>query len=127
VFEYTYLLFWNSFWTLAPVIGIGLFDRIVGMCITTLSLFVLGCLPCSLFQDADVLMNFPELYRHGREGKWFGLKWFTIYMFDGVMQVRCLRQPKLFKLMNMVLVCCNLLPYILQLYFCFCEAGRMGC
>jgi len=31
VFEYTYLLFWNSFWTLAPVIGIGLFDRIVGM------------------------------------------------------------------------------------------------
>lgn len=30
VFEYTYLLFWNSFWTIAPVIGIGLFDRIVG-------------------------------------------------------------------------------------------------
>lgn len=31
VFEYTYLLFWNSFWTIAPVIGIGLFDRLVGM------------------------------------------------------------------------------------------------
>lgn len=31
VFEYTYLLFWNSFWTIAPVIGIGLFDRVVGM------------------------------------------------------------------------------------------------
>lgn len=30
VFEYTYLLFWNSFWTLAPVIGIGLFDRVIG-------------------------------------------------------------------------------------------------
>ncbi len=30
VFEYTYLLFWNSFWTLCPVIAIGLFDRIVG-------------------------------------------------------------------------------------------------
>jgi len=30
VFEYTYLLFWNSFWTLAPVIGIGLFDRVTG-------------------------------------------------------------------------------------------------
>ena len=30
-FEYTYLLFWNSFWTIAPVLGIGLFDRIVGM------------------------------------------------------------------------------------------------
>lgn len=31
VFEFTYLLFWNSFWTLCPVIAIGLFDRIVGM------------------------------------------------------------------------------------------------
>jgi phospholipid-translocating ATPase len=30
VFEYTYLLFWNSFWTLCPVIAIGLFDRIAG-------------------------------------------------------------------------------------------------
>jgi hypothetical protein len=30
VFEYTYLLFWNSFWTIAPVIGIGLFDRFAG-------------------------------------------------------------------------------------------------
>jgi hypothetical protein len=30
VFDYTYLIFWNSFWTIAPVIGIGLFDRIVG-------------------------------------------------------------------------------------------------
>ena len=38
--------------------------------------------------DADVLMDLPELYRYGREGKWFGLKWFTVYMFDGVMQVR---------------------------------------
>lgn len=65
VFEYTYLLFWNSFWTLVPVIAIGLFDRIV---------------------DADILMNMPELYRYGREGKWFGLRSFTIYMFDGVMQ-----------------------------------------
>jgi hypothetical protein len=32
VFEYTYLLWWNAFWTLAPVIAIGLFDRIVGAC-----------------------------------------------------------------------------------------------
>ncbi len=30
VFDYTYLLFWNSFWTIAPVIAIGLFDRLVG-------------------------------------------------------------------------------------------------
>ncbi|KAF9469392.1 hypothetical protein BDZ94DRAFT_1244343 [Collybia nuda] len=65
VFEYTYLLFWNSFWTIAPVIGIGLFDRIV---------------------DDHVLMDLPELYRYGREGKWFGMKWFVIYMLDGVVQ-----------------------------------------
>ena len=32
VFEYTFILWWNSFWTIAPVIAIGLFDRIVGMC-----------------------------------------------------------------------------------------------
>jgi hypothetical protein len=31
VFEYTFLLWWNSFWTVAPAIAIGLFDRIVGM------------------------------------------------------------------------------------------------
>ncbi|KAH7889506.1 hypothetical protein F5I97DRAFT_1844721 [Phlebopus sp. FC_14] len=64
-FEYTYLLFWNSFWTLAPVLGIGLFDRIV---------------------DADVLMAFPELYRYGRERTWFTMKSFLIYMFDGIVQ-----------------------------------------
>jgi hypothetical protein len=29
-FEYTYLLWWNSFWTIAPVIAIGVFDRLVG-------------------------------------------------------------------------------------------------
>ncbi|KAG8689121.1 hypothetical protein FRC08_011082, partial [Ceratobasidium sp. 394] len=27
VFEYTYLLFWNVFWSIAPVIAIGIFDR----------------------------------------------------------------------------------------------------
>lgn len=31
VFEYTYLLFWNVFWSLAPVIAIGIFDRNIGM------------------------------------------------------------------------------------------------
>ena len=30
VFEYTYLLFWNVFWSLAPVIAIGIFDRVIG-------------------------------------------------------------------------------------------------
>ncbi|KAF6763732.1 phospholipid-translocating ATPase [Ephemerocybe angulata] len=65
VFEYTYLLFWNSFWTLAPVIAIGLFDR--------------------LADDHD-LMEFPELYRYGRQGRWFGMKLFSVFMFDGVFQ-----------------------------------------
>jgi len=65
VIEYTYLLFWNSFWTIAPVIAIGIFDRIV---------------------DADALMALPELYNFGRKGHWFGLKWFTIYMLDAVVQ-----------------------------------------
>ncbi|TFK89441.1 phospholipid-translocating P-type ATPase [Polyporus arcularius HHB13444] len=65
VFEYTYLLFWNTFWTIAPVIGIGLFDRIV---------------------DDHVLMAMPELYRHSKNHEYFGTKLFLIYMFDGVVQ-----------------------------------------
>ncbi|KAG2019851.1 phospholipid-translocating ATPase [Coprinopsis cinerea AmutBmut pab1-1] len=65
VLEYTYLLFWNSFWTIAPVIAIGLFDRLA---------------------DDDLLMQFPELYRFGREGRWFGFGLFTVFMLDGVMQ-----------------------------------------
>ncbi|KII88208.1 hypothetical protein PLICRDRAFT_175835 [Plicaturopsis crispa FD-325 SS-3] len=64
-FDYTYLLFWNSFWTIAPVIAMGLFDRMV---------------------DADVLMAMPELYHFGREGQWFGLRPFCVYMLDGVYQ-----------------------------------------
>ena len=31
VLEYTYLLFWNVFWTLCPVIAIGVFDRFIGV------------------------------------------------------------------------------------------------
>lgn len=34
VFEYTYLILWNVFWTLCPVIAIGVFDRFIGMLIT---------------------------------------------------------------------------------------------
>ncbi|KAJ4486160.1 phospholipid-translocating ATPase [Lentinula aciculospora] len=64
-FEYTYLLFWNSFWTIAPVIAIGIFDRIA---------------------DSHILMALPELYRFGREGSWFSMKWFVLYMLDGVFQ-----------------------------------------
>ncbi|RDB22221.1 putative phospholipid-transporting ATPase C24B11.12c [Hypsizygus marmoreus] len=65
VFDYIYILFWNSIWTIAPVIGIGLFDR---------------------FLDSHVLMDVPELYHYGRRGTWFGLKSFFIYMFDGLFQ-----------------------------------------
>ncbi|KAF8582656.1 phospholipid-translocating P-type ATPase [Ramaria rubella] len=65
VFEYTYLLFWNVFWTLCPVIAIGIFDR---------------------FIDADVLMAIPELYQYGRKGKWYGTRLFSIYMLDGIYQ-----------------------------------------
>ncbi|KAH9832873.1 phospholipid-translocating P-type ATPase [Rhodofomes roseus] len=65
VFEYTYLLWWNSFFTLAPVIAIGLFDRHV---------------------DDHALMALPELYDHSRKGEYFGLRLFAIYMFDGLVQ-----------------------------------------
>jgi phospholipid-translocating ATPase len=47
------------------VIGIGLFDR---------------------FANDYVLMDVPELYWHGREGKWFGMRSFIVYMLDGVFQ-----------------------------------------
>ncbi len=32
-------------------------------------------------------MALPELYRYGREGKWFNLRRFTYYMFQGLLQV----------------------------------------
>ncbi|KAF5390550.1 hypothetical protein D9757_002774 [Collybiopsis confluens] len=63
--DYTYVLFWNSLWTIAPVIGIGLFDRVV---------------------DSDVLMDLPELYHYGREKYWFAWKDFFIFIFDGIYQ-----------------------------------------
>lgn len=84
VYEYTYLLFWNVFWTLGascslplaqhaltpplhpvPVIFIGIFDRHVG---------------------ERVLMAIPELYERGRRGKLFGIVRFSIYMLDGIYQ-----------------------------------------
>jgi phospholipid-translocating ATPase len=37
--------------------------------------------------DDHVLMALPELYRYGREGKWFGNKLFTVFMLEGVVQV----------------------------------------
>ncbi|KAG5643212.1 hypothetical protein DXG03_001330 [Asterophora parasitica] len=65
VFDYIYILFWNSIWTIAPVIGIGLFDR---------------------FLDSHILMQVPELYHYGRRGTWFGLRSFFVYLFDGLYQ-----------------------------------------
>ncbi|KAF5331003.1 hypothetical protein D9619_005242 [Psilocybe cf. subviscida] len=64
-FDYIYILFWNSLWTIAPVVGIGLFDR---------------------FLDSHVLMEVPELYRYGREGTWYNLRSFCIYVMDGIYQ-----------------------------------------
>ncbi|KAH8099600.1 phospholipid-translocating P-type ATPase [Cristinia sonorae] len=65
VFEYTYVLFWNSFWTIAPVVVMGLFDRTV---------------------DDHVLMALPELYAHARKGEYFGVRLFLVYMLDGIYQ-----------------------------------------
>lgn len=65
VLSYTYLLFWNVFWTLTPVLAIGLFDRNV---------------------DADILMAFPELYKLSKKGSYFGLGIFWYYMLEGVFE-----------------------------------------
>ncbi|CAD6950889.1 unnamed protein product [Tilletia controversa] len=63
--DYIYLLLWNAFFTVAAVIAIGIFDRDV---------------------SDRVLMEVPELYRRGREGKYFGMWPFFIYMVDGAYQ-----------------------------------------
>lgn len=39
-------------------------------------------------------MALPELYSRGREGKWFGLGLFSIYMIDAVYQVIANFSPK---------------------------------
>ncbi|KAJ7638744.1 phospholipid-translocating ATPase [Roridomyces roridus] len=65
LFAYVYVLFWNSLWTLLPVVALGVFDR---------------------FLDAEVLMAVPQLYHFGREGNWFNFRSFTVYMLDGVYQ-----------------------------------------
>ncbi|KAJ7068197.1 phospholipid-translocating ATPase [Mycena amicta] len=65
VFAYVYVLFWNSLWTILPVVAIGVFDR---------------------FLDSDALMAVPELYRFGREAHWFNLRSFFVYVLDGLYQ-----------------------------------------
>ena len=32
-------------------------------------------------------MDLPELYHYGREGTWFHIWWFILYMVDGIYQV----------------------------------------
>lgn len=67
VYQYTLLLFWNVFWTLVPVCFMGVFDRNL---------------------PYNVIMQVPEVYRFGIENRWFGLRRFCIYMFDGIYAVR---------------------------------------
>ena len=83
VFEYTYLLFWNVFWSLAPVIAIGLFDRVIGMFVLQLCANSHSSFPL----DDDILMILPELYKYGREGRYFGIKLFSYFMLEGIFQV----------------------------------------
>ena len=85
MFEYTYLLFWNSFWTIAPVVVMGIFDRPVGKCTSTPFLRITTLTRISL--DDHVLMALPELYRHSRQGEYFNMRLFLIYMLDGFYQV----------------------------------------
>lgn len=77
------MIFWNSFWTLCPVIAIGLFDRIVGTCTAMLTRDA----GTYRLVDDHILMALPQLYRYGREGKWFGVKLFTVFMLEGIVQV----------------------------------------
>jgi phospholipid-translocating ATPase len=64
-FAYQYLLFWNVFWTLLPVLGIGVFDKDL---------------------EPRTLMAIPDVYRFGRLGLWFGMPRFIWYMFEGIVQ-----------------------------------------
>ncbi|PWN29959.1 phospholipid-translocating P-type ATPase [Jaminaea rosea] len=63
--DYVYILLWNAFWTVAAVIGAGIFDRPI---------------------SDRILMEVPELYRRSRENRYFGLTPFGWCMIDGVYQ-----------------------------------------
>jgi Phospholipid-translocating P-type ATPase C-terminal len=88
--DYIYVLLWNSVWTIAPVIGIGLFDRILG----NIRYLCINGGPSDSWTDARLLMDLPELYHYGRRGSWFNLKSFFIYMLDGFVQVRRIRDHR---------------------------------
>lgn len=63
--DYVYLLLYNAIWTVSAVVGIGIFDRNL---------------------SDHVLMQVPELYKSSREGRYFSMWKFTVYMADGVVQ-----------------------------------------
>lgn len=65
VMDYVYLLFWNAFWTVAAVIALGIFERVL---------------------PDNVLMDIPELYKRSRKGSYFSLKLFMIYLLDSLWQ-----------------------------------------
>ncbi|UZJ52902.1 hypothetical protein CBS101457_002222 [Exobasidium rhododendri] len=62
---YIFILLWNSIWTVAPVIGLGIFDRIL---------------------PDHVLMAVPELYERSRTGSYFSVGLFMIYLLDSLWQ-----------------------------------------
>jgi len=107
-FDYVYILLWNSIWTIAPVIGIGLFDRFLGtFCSWHCSITMLSLL------DSHVLMQVPEIYHYGREGTWFGMRLFFVYMFDGLVQVSSFTRNESWLLTSVV--CDNILLDLLYL------------
>lgn len=67
--DYIYLLLWNAVWTVAAVIGMGIFDRVL---------------------PDHVLMAIPELYERSRRGSYFGVRLFLIYLVDALWQAAVL-------------------------------------
>lgn len=82
--DYTYILFWNSLWTILPVIGLGIFDRFLSGFTRIVLNFIIAH---ACYIGSHVLMEVPELYKYGRKQTWFGTKLFIIYLFDGIVQV----------------------------------------
>jgi len=110
-FDYVYILLWNSIWTIAPVIGIGLFDRFLGMFYSShYSNTMLSPL------DSHVLVQVPEIYHYGREGTWFGMRLFFVYMFDGLVQVSAFTPNESVHWLLTSVVCDNILLDLLYLH-----------
>lgn len=77
-----------------------------------------------MFTDGDILMAIPELYRYGREGSYFGMKMFSWYMLDAVLQVSTRTSPRRMVL-NQSTVCHHLLPHHLLLRPDYSETRRL--